>query len=280
VVVLMGIVQMPIVAYDLWVFSTQPVFAGWSAQNVTLSPPLHIYLAGYGVLLVLGAIGALAWARRGWEGLAFPLIWIALVAVLAQLPWNMQRRFLEGVQVPLGLLAGVGLAESLFTVRREQPLTRWRWLALALLLAFTAMSNLYLTLGHTVAAATRSSELFLSVDLAAGIDWLAENSSPKDIVLSDFETGNLIAGRIGQRVVVGHWMETVDFENKKEAVAHFFDSGTPDEDRIGLLVQYGVDYVFHGPDERALGQFEPREAAYLLPVFSQGAVTVYRAELR
>jgi hypothetical protein len=57
-----------------------------SAQNVTLSPPLRVYLWGYGVLLVLGAVGAVAWARRGRPGLAFPLLWLGLVALLVYLP--------------------------------------------------------------------------------------------------------------------------------------------------------------------------------------------------
>ena len=66
----MAIAQMPLLAYDLWVFQTQPVFTAWAAQNVTLSPPLHVYLWGYGLLLLLSAVGAIAWTRRGRPGLA------------------------------------------------------------------------------------------------------------------------------------------------------------------------------------------------------------------
>jgi len=275
VVVVMGISQMALLIYDLWVFRTQPVFAAWAAQNVTLSPPPSAYLWGYGLLLVLGIVGLVVWARHGWPGLAFPLIWIVLVAVLTYIPWNLQRRFLEGVQVPLGLLAGVGLAEGLFPEPRGQRLSRPRWLAMALLVALAATSNLYLTVGHTVAAASRDSRLFWPAEVVAGVDWLGKYTGPDDTVLSSFEVGNLIPGRIGHRVVLGHWMETIDYEKKHAAVARFFAADTPDEERVALLEEQGVAYLFYGPQEQALGAFDPEGSRHLLQRFSQDGVRVY-----
>ncbi len=269
----MGTLQLPLLAYDLWVFRTQPVFAGWSAQNVTLSPPPRIYLCGYGLLLLLGGVGALAWARRGGEGLAFPLLWIGTVAVLAYLPWNLQRRFLEGVQVPLGLLAGVGLVEIADTRLQSG---RGRWLALAGMMALAMMSNLYLTAGLTLAAATRSPALFWSADLVAAVDWLGENSLPQETVLSGVEAGGLIPARIGHRVVVGHGMETVDYQGKREAVERFFSVRTPDAERLALLEKWGVAWVFYGPEERGMGGFNPATAPWLEPAFRSGEVAVYR----
>ncbi len=278
-VVAMGLAQSPLVAYELWVFRTQPVFMAWSAQNVTLSPPLPAYLWGYGVLLTLGAIGAVAWVRQGRPGLAFPLFWIGLVAVLTHLPWNLQRRFLEGVQVPLGLLAGVGLAEGLLPQQEGVRPDRLRWLTLALVLSLTATSNLYLTAGLTVAAATRPPALFWTADLLAGVDWLGENTMWEETVLSSFEVGNLIPARIGHRVMVGHWIETVDYEGKRQAVARFFAAATSDEERLRLLKRYEIAYVFYSPYERALGNFDPAQAGYLTLVFTKRHVSIFQVTL-
>jgi hypothetical protein len=275
-VIAMGVTQTPLLAYDLWVFRTQPVFTAWSAQNVTLSPPPLIYLGGYGVLLALGAIGTGIWARRGGQGLAFPLLWVGLVAVLAYLPWNLQRRFLEGIQVPLGLLAGVGVVEGLLPQPEGQQPGRLRWLALTLMLALTAMSNLYLTTGLATAAATRPPTLFWSADLLAGVDWLGKNSSWEETVLSSFESGNLITARIGHRVVVGHWMETVDYEAKQEAVTRFFSATTSDGERMKLLEGYGVSYIFYSPREQELGDFDPARSDYLTLIFTNHSVKIYR----
>ena len=279
VVVIMGVSQMPLLIYDLWVFRTQPVFAAWAAQNVTLSPPLSAYLWGYGLLLVLGIVGLFVWARRGWPGLAFPVIWIVLVALLIHVPWNLQRRFLEGVQVPLGLLAGIGLAERLFPKPRGQSLSRPRWLAMALMVALAAMSNLYLTVGYTVTVASQDSRLFWPAEVLAGIDWLGKHTEPEDTVLSSFEVGNLIPGRIGHRVVLGHWMETIDYEEKNTAVTRFFAADTPDEERIALLEEYEVAYLCYGPNEQALGTFDPDGNSYLVRRFSQDGVRVYAVNM-
>jgi hypothetical protein len=274
----MGVAQLPLLVYDLWVFR-QPVFAAWSAQNVTLSPPLTVYLWGYGLLLALGVVGAAAWIRRRAWRVAFPLLWIGLAAVLAYVPWNLQRRFLEGVQVPLGLLAGVGLAEGLLPLCGRRMRVRWCRLGMALVVALTPMSNLYWTAGLTWAAAVGAPSLFRSADLLAAVDWLGTHSAWDETVLSGFDTGNLIPARIGHRVVLGHWMETVDYAEKRAAVTRFYDAGTPDAQRQALVQAWDVAYVFHGPEERALGDFDPAAAAWLEPAFRLGDVAVYRVAL-
>jgi hypothetical protein len=274
-VVAMGAAQLPLLIYDLWVFR-QPVFAGWSVQNVTLSPPPGVYLLGYGVLLALGAVGAAVWVREREPRAAFPLLWIGLVTVLAHLPWNLQRRFLEGVQVPLGLLAGVGLAEGLLPLCSRRVRIRWCWLGMALVVALASMSHLYLTASLTWAAAARAPSLFRSADLLTVVDWLGEHSTWDATVLSGFGTGNLIPARIGHRVVLGHWMETVDYAQKRSAVARFYEAETPDAERQELLKAWGVAYVFYGREERTLGDFDPAVVSWLELAFRSGEVAVYR----
>jgi hypothetical protein len=274
-VVAMGVVQLPLLIYALGVFRL-PVLAGWSRQNVTLSPPLGVYLWGYGVPLILGGIGVTVCVRRRDWRVAFPLLWIGLVAVLAHLPWNLQRRFLEGVQVPMGLLAGIGLAEGLLPLCSRKLRARWCWLAMALVVALAPMSNLYVTAGLTLAAGKRAPAMFQSADLLAVMDWLGENSEWDETVLSGFQTGNLIPARIGHRVVLGHWMETADYEEKQAAVARFYDAETPDVERREMLEEWGVVYVFYGAGERSLGDFDPAEVAWLELAFRSGEEAVYR----
>jgi hypothetical protein len=275
-VVAMGAVQAPLVAYDLWVFRTQPIFAGWADQNLTLSPPPEIYLWGYGILLGLGAAGVVTRMRRGTSTIIFPLLWVGLVAVLVYLPWSLQRRFLEGIQVPLGLLAGIGLAEGLLPqTEGGQPAPR-RWMALALTLALMTMSNMYMTTGLTMAAAMRPPALFWDAGLLAGVDWLGQNTTWDATVLSSFEVGGLIPARIGHRVVLGHVIETKDPEEKQRAAARFFADTTSDGERQGLLARYGIAYVFYGPFERALGDFDPAQAGYLTQVYTNHNVSIYR----
>jgi hypothetical protein len=200
--------------------------------------------------------------------------------VLTYIPWNLQRRFVEGVQVPLGLLAGVGVAEGLFPQPSGHRLSRPRWLAMASLVALASVSNLYLTIGYTVTAASRDSRLFWPAEVMAGVDWLGKYTEPDDTVLSSFEVGNLIPGRIGHRVVLGHWIETIDHEKKQAAVARFYRENTSQQERFTLLKQYNVRYVFQSRYERGIGLFDPSSAGYLTRVYSDAGVDVYEVDLR
>jgi hypothetical protein len=48
-----------------------------------------------------------------------------------------------------------------------------------------------------------------------------------------------------------------------------------DSQRQALLREHGIRYVFHGPDERSLGDFEPEAASYLALRFRADSATVF-----
>jgi uncharacterized membrane protein len=75
---------------------------------------------------------------------------------------------------------------------------------------------------------------------------------------------------------LAHWAQTVDFYDKQERVARFFDAAAPDEERAATLRAFGVDYVWHGPAERALGDYDPGSASWLELAFSAPEVDIYR----
>jgi uncharacterized membrane protein len=76
--------------------------------------------------------------------------------------------------------------------------------------------------------------------------------------------------------MLGHAIETKDPEEKRRAAARFFAVATSDDERRGLLARYGIAYVFYGPFERALGDFDPAHADYLAQVYTNRNVRIYR----
>ena len=138
------------------------------------------------------------------------------------------------------------------------------------LLALLSLTNVLLVAGGSVSLRGHPSPIYRDASEVAAMDWLAHHAGWEDVVLSTFGTGNYLPARAGVRVFVGHGPETVGAETKKELVARFFDGQTEDTWRQDLLARYGVDYVFWGPAERALGVFSPPDATYL--------EVVYRAE--
>jgi hypothetical protein len=145
--------------------------------------------------------------------------------------------------------------------------------------ALSSLSNLVLVAGSSLAAVSGTPDITQPAAVEEAISWLGQHSAPHDVILSSYQVGNVIPARIGRRVVWGHWDETAFFDQKKSDVTVFFDGGTPDAKRQDILERYSVDYLFYGPTEQAMGDFDPMSVPYLKPSFSTAGVTVYQVEV-
>jgi hypothetical protein len=280
----------PLLLYYAATLYTNPVFRAWDVQAVTPSPPLPHYLVAYGPMLLLAAL--YAW-KRPQEQSRFLLLWawIATVCLLLYAPLNPQRRFVQGVHVPLSILTTLGFVEVLlpwlWQTRPLQALLHHprysragmtRLLALAFL-GFMSLANGYLWLSVAVSSVIQQPDpLFRPVTEVEAVDWVRQNVENSAVFIGDYQTGNFIPAQAGQRVVLGHWAETVDYEQRTVEVAQFYQSATPDAWRLALIEQYGIDYVWWGPRERELGGFVPETAVYLSPVYQNQTIVIYRVK--
>ena len=258
---------------------TNPLVQVWAQQSRTLSPPPHYYLLGYGVLWLFVALG-LAWAwRQRSSQLVFPAIWLGAVAGLVYSPNGIQYRWLAGVQVPLSIFAGIGLTAvavpwlvTRLPLRWKSPRTRW-WITVLSVVALMP-SNLYLVAGNSLLAAIHWKEAFVTSGQVSAIEWLQANTNPEDVVLADLKIGNALPGWIGQRTFYGHWAETINFNAKTRWVQKFF-SDPPETDRRTLLRDYGIRFVFYGPQERELGNFNLAAVNYLVRRYANDDTSIY-----
>jgi hypothetical protein len=274
-----ALISAPIVAYSLWVFSSDSVYEVWSSQNLILSPhPLH-YLAAYGVPLLLAAFAVReAWCSEKPVWLA--LAWVGVVPFLVYLPFNLQRRLVEGVQVPLSLLAAWGLeqisnSKSQMTSSKLQMASGRQWLIVSVVLVALSLTNVMLVAGNALVLRWRSAPIYRDGVEIAALDWLGERIEADDVVLSSYETGNYLPARVWARVFVGHGPETVRFAEKKALMTHFFDAAAGDAWRQDLLEEHGIDYVFWGPTERQVGDFNPGVASYLRAVYDADVYAIF-----
>ena len=264
------LISAPVVVYSAWVFTTDPVYATWAAQNRILSPhPLH-YLAAYGVLLALAAFAVQdAWRDEGPTWLA--LAWVVVVPLLVYLPFNLQRRLVEGVQVPLSLLAALGV--SSFRLRGF----RLR-VVVGILVIGLSLTNVMLVAGNCLALRGQPAPIYRDAGEVAALDWLNGRVDPGDVVLATYATGNYLPARTRARAFVGHGPESVRAGEKEALVARFFSATADEAWRRQLLAQYGVDYVFWGPAERALGDLDPGQAVYLRQVYEAEGYSIFEVK--
>ncbi len=274
---------------------TNDVLRGWDAQReATVSPPWPHLLLAYGPLLLLAGMHAFRQWRSGAKLSArwlFLWTWVAATVLLVYAPLNSQRRFVQGVHVPLSILAAAGLVEvALPWLLRTRPLrailahdrysepglTRF---FIALFLLVISLSNLYVFASVSTSAIIQQPDpLFRPTDEVTAVQWLRDNTSRTAVVLGDYETGNYVAGQAGNPVVLGHWAETIDFAAKTAVVAQFYSAAASDEWRQAYLNETQAQYVWYGPRERMLGGFQPETAVYLRPIYRQGTITIFKVD--
>jgi hypothetical protein len=289
------LVPLPLFVYYATVLASNPILQRWNAQAITLSPnPLH-YLLAYGPYLALAILALKPPASLGpacRNALPYLWLWIAAAALLLYTPLNPQRRFVEGVQAPLAVLATVGLYSRALPWLAERPFFRslaqrpryspagLQKMAVVLLVGLTSLIHLSIYAAALLnLVAFQPYPLFRPDAERAAMVWLGQQEDRDGAVLAAYWTGSYLPAVAGRRVVVGQRYETVEFEAKRRQVELFFDEAAAESQRLATLEHFGVDYVFWGRAERELGGFDPATADYLAPVFLRGDVTVYQVRL-
>jgi len=287
--VVLGLSLIPWLVYYGYVLLSDPVFGLLIKQDITLSPPPLYYALGYGLVFLLAIGGAIHVARQRREREFFLLAWPLAAILTLYLPFQTQRRMVTGLHIPLCTLASLGLFKyvlpTVYHSRVSRAISRalsydrrrLRLFILNLIVVATFPSNLYLLASSSLAALQGYPALFHTEAENQAIDWLAENSQPTDTILCSYWVGNYIPARIGHRVFWGHWNLTIDFVSKRRLAEAFFQSQTDDATRRELLQTYDIAYLFYGPQERALGDFNPEDKPYLMKTFSNSKVSIYRS---
>ena len=231
-----ALVQIPILAYDAWVFASDPVWEGFIAQNATLSPPLVYLLWGFGILLPLAFIGLIGILRRSferqstrWTGHFIPLWAFVLLVigegVLAYMPTMLQRRFLHAMTIPLAILATEGLRVTLFPwIDRVTggKINHRRGAFGLLLISFGSISSLLLSFGGILQVMMFPDNYYTPGRVIQAIDWLGSNAPAKSVVLAAPETSFTLVERTGLTAYLGHPIETLNYEQKVKAAREFY----------------------------------------------------------
>lgn len=264
-----------------WLAHSDPFLASWLEQGNTYTPPAWGIVNLYGPVWLLALAGLWYAVRAGsaaWRGVA---LWFVIVLVLIYIPVNFQRRFMEGWHVPVTILAAVGwlrvIAPRLRTRLTERSVMLIGFTLLALVAASPARSAISLTLHFVQQPDERF--FYAHADERGAARWLRAHAEPDEVALAYFYTGNWLPARTPLRSFFGHWSLTAHVPARMADVIRFFDADTPGEERIALLTEFSVDYVYVGADERALGGFDPADAAYLVRVYDSPSVQLYRVAL-
>lgn len=269
------------IGYNFYLLISNPVFQGWTEQNVVPSPNLIAFLLGYGSISILASIGLGYIITRRKDKDYFLISLVLSYIILIFSPIRFSLRFVEGFHVPLSILASIGLflflKHSQRWFKEKKGFKKVRYYALVLFLVSAMPTNIAVLVNdmffHVHADPFPS---YLHEDEFRAFKWLEDNTHPSEVVLSSYETGNFIPGWSGNKVFIGHWAETLNRASKEKILRRFFDSSTDDAVRIDILKTYNIKYILYGKNERLLGGFKPGDNAYLYLVYENPSVLIFK----
>ena len=224
-----------VLLYQYRAILSDPVLSQWNQQNITAKPELLDLLISLSPALILGIIGA----RRAWTNETGKLLiyWAGVCLALVFIPWSLQRRFLTGIYFPLAVLSVFGIE----ILANRTSLSYRQWLVLVAFLAIP--TNLLVLLSGFQGISERNTSIYLDQDLAAGLKWIATNTSENDLVLAGPEDGLYVPSYTGRRVIYGHPFETVQAEQERAFLEEIFFDEKEDDYYGSALEKRAVDYV-------------------------------------
>lgn len=259
-----GLLSAPLVLYTFISFQLDPFMRGWQDQNRILSPVFTHYLLAYGLLLPFAVLGITPLLKQHQWKAWLVIIWVAIFPLLIYLPINVQRRLVDGAWLALIILALKWVETSPGMIQKWAP----RWLSLSFL------STIVLLLGAGITVWTPDTPLFRSAAEVKAFQFLADHAQVGEVVLASYATSNPLPAWAPLHTMIGHGPESVNGPELTKRVDCFFDTICTDAERIKLLNEFRVHYVIWGPEERALGNWDLSQAAYLQPIYEDGAYRI------
>jgi hypothetical protein len=205
---------------------------------------------------------------------------VIVQAALLYAPVTYQRRFVEGLQLPLCVAAS---AAVFWLMKRLRLARRARSFAVFALVASASLTNAGFIVAQLVerghASGANDPRRYLPSDLAGAFNWLSENGEIDAVIFSSYLTGNIAPSMTGLRVYLGHYGQTLRSGEKGEQVTLFYHGDLADEAARELFAENRVSYVIYGPFERAMGE-SPDVPSWLLLAYQSGDVRVFKVAER
>ncbi|HMS54511.1 MAG TPA: hypothetical protein PKA27_03850 [Fimbriimonadaceae bacterium] len=186
--------------------------------------------------------------------------WFVIGLIAPYFPALFQRKLLMGIAIPIGVLAGLGLAVLLMRGERSKrnlatimvitllSATPMRWLMREQMLARDNVSS---TTVHPVYLSSDSQSIVDRLNEIDGrkvvlaLPGIRQEAQTPDAFLTPYlpDLNPFLSGFAGCYTVAGHWSETPNYLARRDEATKFFLRNTTEVERTQLLARYKIDYV-------------------------------------
>jgi hypothetical protein len=260
-VILASVQTLPIL-YNYFTLSRDPIWEQFMLQNQTPTPPFMYLLWGLAPFIPFALLGGWQAVRSRSPAFGSLLAWSISGIALAYLPLSIQRRFLLGLTIPLGILAVYGFYTTIKFHKVNLVLFGYVLVA--------AISSICLSLGSSLYMNSHPPDYFYPSSLDKAFEWFNRNAVPNDIAIASSTTGLLVAQKTPLKVFLGHEIETVNFGEKEEWVKQYYRDNLVTDLPSGVYFRY----LIYGPYEREFApDFVPDKNLKL--VFADQELQIY-----
>lgn len=256
--------------------------SSWAGQSNLSSPVPLYYILGYGFILPFAFIGFEKYLVTAKIEHRFILCWVVVTLVLLYMPVFFQRRFSEGLHIPISILAAVGIFSislyiSHFFVEKLKQVSFVGSVVFLLAVLSIGAINSVVTTTLTIHRDNSNAYYYYVTEAEyEGMEWIRQNTSPDDIVLTNWFYGNILPGVAGRKVYIGHKIQTPNFDQKINLINSFLLEKDAKK-ALEFLHKNKIKYIYLGNNDTMLQYgFEPSKKAYLIKEFDEGGVTVRR----
>lgn len=283
-----GVIVLPTLAYNFWVFTFDPVFKYWAIQNNNASYLPHFYV----YYLAFGLAGLLA-LNRVWQ--------------FKRQPFILEERFLLVWFVPLFTLMYMGtlipalsgspsigytlltplLLLGVLTRRFDNFGPDWKWklrpswiiAVVTCWIVFTSVCtvgfySLKFFSGKTFQASHRL-EVYADRREIEAWRWIDGHLPPDKMIMATSAPCNLMARLTSLHKVTGHWSMTPHYYELGDRLSRFYSSHELGTNELNLLKEFKADYIYFGPDERRDGSSDLEKYFATGLVFQNELVSIY-----
>ncbi len=272
------------VLYQYFVFRGSEEFRIKALTHTPPPPFIHLVVSFLPLLIFMAFSRP---ASRDLPATRLLWVWIVTVFALIYVPptiFPFARKMIEGVHLPMCLLAGLGLSALLGDL--PAPRTRRLVASAILLLLMLSPLNVLRWIGESAIENNASRWQYFVAPLSitqgeAGALRALDAQQGQGAVLSLPFLGTYVPRTTGKVTYFGHWAETLHFGDKLRRVANFYQGRMSPAQAREFLVRNRIRWVVEGPFERnfADGASTPSQLG-LRPIFrggdaETGMTTVY-----
>jgi hypothetical protein len=218
----------------------------------------------------------------------FLLFWILCNIVLLYLPLPPQRRFIQGLQIPIIILGSMTLFYLLIP-----SFVRWvrRWkesmneekvllIVAGVIFVLHLASPVWVLAVDSYALANYRGHVYHSWNyyyipqqIYQGLQYI-KDADLQGTILSNAEVGNWIPTLNGNRVYQGHSSQTLEREKKQKDWEQFLTREEGNGEKYGFLKKHNISYVIYINGERERAAF--KDLRYLQLVYGNERIEIYK----